>query len=359
MVQNKQSSILIVDDTPENLELLTGMLKQSGYRVRAALNGKLALQSARNEPPDLILLDITMSDMDGFEVCTILKKDKTLQKIPVIFISALNETLDKLKAFSTGGVDYITKPFQMEEVLARVKTHLQLTHIESLKREVEERKQAEAKLNRSLDEKEKLISELYHRTKNTLQVFISMLLLQANEFPENQELKGVVKKTEQRIRAISLVHQMLYKSKNLSLISIDEYLQKLADTVLESFTFPDGKVSVNIAVQNQNFLFDTAIPLGLIVNELMTNSLKHAFPDNRKGEIIISLKKENSVNKFEYGDNGIGVPEGFDFRAHGSMGLKLIHNIGELQMTGSIIMTNNSGVSCSFEFPDNLYMERV
>jgi len=120
------SNILIVDDTPVNLELLSGMLKEHSYRIRAALSGELALQAARNEPPDLILLDINMPGMDGYEVCRRLKADEKLKEIPVIFLSALSEMMDKVKAFNVGGVDYVTKPFQLEEIRARVETHLTL-----------------------------------------------------------------------------------------------------------------------------------------------------------------------------------------------------------------------------------------
>lgn len=359
MDRSGQKNILIVDDTPANLELLSSMLKQSGYKVRAALNGNLALQAARNEPPDLILLDITMPDMDGYEVCRQLKDDEKLRDIPVIFISALNETLDKLKAFSTGGVDYITKPFQFEEVRARVSIHLQLTHIEGLKREIAERKLAEEKIRQTLSEKETLIRELYHRTKNTLQVISSMLQLQANEYTANEELQKMVKKIEYKIRSISLVHQMLFKSQDLSKISIKEYIYKLTDMIMENFEVCAGKISLNIDVQDQDVLLDTAIPFGLILNELMTNSLQHAFPDNRKGVISIILTRGDSGNTLQYMDNGVGVHDGFDFRNQNSLGLKLIYNIGELQMSGLVVMENTDGVICTFEFPDNLYKARV
>jgi two-component system, NtrC family, sensor kinase len=126
MEDQKRPSILIVDDVPANLTLLTGILKQHGYKVRPALSGSLALEAARHAPPDLILLDIHMPEMDGFEVCRCLKADEALKDIPVVFISALTETRDKIQAFDAGGVDYITKPFQVEEVLARVRTHLEL-----------------------------------------------------------------------------------------------------------------------------------------------------------------------------------------------------------------------------------------
>lgn len=132
-VSQRMPDILVVDDTPANLLLLTGMLKERGYRVRPVLSGKLALQAARAEPPDLILLDITMPEMNGYEVCKQLKADAALKEIPVIFISALNETIDKVKAFGVGGVDYLTKPFQFEEVYARVQTHLQLHRLGKLR----------------------------------------------------------------------------------------------------------------------------------------------------------------------------------------------------------------------------------
>jgi signal transduction histidine kinase len=136
MIANKQElvpNILIVDDVPANVLLLVRMLTERGYRTRTALGGKLALEAARTEPPDLILLDITMPEMNGYEVCEQLKADEALQAIPVIFISALHETLDKVKAFRVGGVDYVTKPFQFEEVYARVQTHLQLRRLEKLR----------------------------------------------------------------------------------------------------------------------------------------------------------------------------------------------------------------------------------
>jgi putative two-component system response regulator len=119
-------NILVVDDVPANLTLLSGMLREKGHRVRPVPSGKLALKAIKNEPPELILLDISMPEMDGFEVCSILKKDVRFRDIPIIFISALGEMLDKIKAFSIGGVDYVTKPFQVAEVEARVETHLKL-----------------------------------------------------------------------------------------------------------------------------------------------------------------------------------------------------------------------------------------
>jgi putative two-component system response regulator len=124
-----RADIMIVDDTPENLRVLAGMLGKQGYRTRPLPSGSLALAAARSEPPDLILLDINMPGMSGYEVCHQLKTDDRLKHIPVIFISALGETEDKLRAFAAGGVDYISKPFQFPEVEARISTHLKLRQL--------------------------------------------------------------------------------------------------------------------------------------------------------------------------------------------------------------------------------------
>lgn len=129
-LRNRPDDILIVDDTLPNLKLLSQMLTERGYQVRAALNGKRALAAIQSAPPDLILLDIIMPEIDGYELCRRLKEEERTCNIPVLFISALSETEDKVKGFSVGGLDYITKPFQLEEVLARVETHLKLRHLQ-------------------------------------------------------------------------------------------------------------------------------------------------------------------------------------------------------------------------------------
>lgn len=142
-LERNAGDIVIVDDNPSNLRVLSAMLEGAGYKVRPALSGELALRSVAASPPDLILLDIRMPEMDGYETCRRLKADPRISDVPVVFISALSETEDKVTAFQAGGIDYVTKPFQSEEVLARVRTHLQLhrmqRHLETL---VEDRTQA-------------------------------------------------------------------------------------------------------------------------------------------------------------------------------------------------------------------------
>jgi putative two-component system response regulator len=152
---NHKGSILAVDDTPASLKLLTDLLKADGYEVRAAINGELALNAASQNPPELVLLDIRMPGMDGYEVCRHLKAQPATRDIPVIFVSAATESDEKVQGFTVGAIDYVTKPYQRDELLARVHTHLELNrlrnHLEDL---VEERtaalKESERKLRTSL-----------------------------------------------------------------------------------------------------------------------------------------------------------------------------------------------------------------
>jgi sigma-B regulation protein RsbU (phosphoserine phosphatase) len=143
---DETESILIVDDTPANLRLLSQLLTKRGYRVRAVTNGARALASVEAETPDLILLDIRMPGMDGYQVCQSLKEIPQGSEIPILFISALDEVQEKMKAFAIGGVDYITKPFQLEEVVARVETHLSLRRLQRTLQEANQRMQRELAL---------------------------------------------------------------------------------------------------------------------------------------------------------------------------------------------------------------------
>ena len=126
-----KADILVVDDMPDNIRLLSNMLMEQGYAVRKAISGQIALTAVQSLPPDLILLDINMPKLNGYEVCTILKKNPQTRSIPVIFLSALDEILDKIQAFQVGAVDYITKPFQFEEVLSRVQTQLTIRNLQT------------------------------------------------------------------------------------------------------------------------------------------------------------------------------------------------------------------------------------
>ncbi len=189
--------ILVVDDVPPNLDFLSTVLAQQGYKVRSAINGEVALKIAKAAQPDLILLDIKMPGMDGYEVCRLLKASPLTQEIPIIFLSALDETDDKVKAFGLGGVDYIPKPFQAEELLARVSNHLKLraaqSEIQQLNTDLEQRViQRTAQLEREIGERLRMQEEILHMathdnlTKLPNRVFLTQRLQQALTANSNQ-----------------------------------------------------------------------------------------------------------------------------------------------------------------------------
>ncbi|MGA9378447.1 MAG: response regulator, partial [Phormidium sp.] len=166
------ADILLVDDTPDNLRLLSVMLTENGYKTRKVINGERALQAVEVVTPDLILLDINMPDMNGYEVCRRLKKSDKTREIPVIFISALDDVFDKVKAFQAGGVDYITKPFQVEEVLARVNTHLNIRKLQKQLQQQNSQLQEEIHHRLSAEEANAQLKALETQLRQQLNVFL-------------------------------------------------------------------------------------------------------------------------------------------------------------------------------------------
>lgn len=213
----RPGDIMVVDDNPANLKLLEEMLEQQGHEVRSFPLGRLALTSATTQSPDLILLDINMPEMNGYEVCERLKAKEELSNIPVIFLSALNETQDKVKAFRCGAVDYISKPFQFQEVQARVETHLKLHHLqrelqlqnERLEKAVAARTRelAEANarltiLDRSKNEFLNLISHEFRTPLNGLLGVGALILEDLPSTTENNELREMFDQSRRRILSI-------------------------------------------------------------------------------------------------------------------------------------------------------------
>jgi len=177
-----RGDILVVDDKPANVRLLSSMLTEQGYKVRSVISGSMALTAARAAPPDLILLDVKMPEMDGYQVCQQLKADEKTRDIPIIFISALDDAQDKVQAFAVGGVDYVTKPFQVPEVLARVETHLALRNLQKqlqvanakLTERLEEVAHANAELQARNEELDAFAHTVAHDLKSPLTLLIGL-----------------------------------------------------------------------------------------------------------------------------------------------------------------------------------------
>ncbi|MBN1873541.1 MAG: PAS domain-containing protein [Anaerolineae bacterium] len=220
-------------------------------------------------------------------------------------------------------------------------------------------KLSEEKLRVAVREKETLLRELYHRTKNNMQVISAMLDLQAAHIEDKRVLTAFTE-LKNRIRAMALVHQKLYESQNLSSIDLGMYISDLLSLLIGSYQMLLNRISFILNVDSVMVLIDTAIPCGLILNELISNALKHAFPEGREGEIVIRLAKtENNVIVFSVSDNGVGVPEGFDFRHNNAFGLQTVFALAEHQLHGTVSFAVRHGVTCQVQFEDNLCQPRI
>lgn len=225
-----KNNILIVDDEPANIKVLMPVLVAEGYEVRTVLEGKLALASALKKVPDLILLDVRMPEMDGFEVCRLMKVDKQLRSVPIIFISALGQTEDIVQGLSLGGVDYITKPFRIEEVLARIRTQLSIQTLEKqLRSEIEERRRAEKdlqELNLQLEQRvADRTTDLYART---IELSKAKEAAEAANIAKSKFLSNISHEIRTPLNPVMGYAQILKRQKNLT-VDQKEQLQIICD----------------------------------------------------------------------------------------------------------------------------------
>lgn len=228
-----------------------------------------------------------------------------------------------------------------------------------LSKEIEENKTYAEMIRKALLEKENLVAEIFHRTKNSIQLVRSILMIQASDFPDDKNIQSIVEDTSIKIQTMSLVHDHLYANKDLSEIKVSDYLQSLTDMVRQAYPPIKADIRVDFQVGEGSLLLDTAVPLGLIFTELLSNSLKYAFPALTRGEIVIRFSLDGNVCHFEYWDNGVGLPEGFDLGKQKKLGLSLAKIIAEKQMGGTLSIDGTQGFQMKLDFPSNLYKRRV
>ncbi len=414
---NEALKMLVIDDTLDNITVMKAVLEDAfpGITILAALTGGDGIIIARIEKPDVVLLDIVMPNIDGFETCRKLKEDEQLKDIPVLFVTAMSTDREsRIRALESGGEAFITKPIDAIELETQVRAmvkigtankrkhsekellvaqigeqtkeltdelverqrienelrdanrkqmHLNaamLNMLEDLKVEIANREKAEEKLKASLDEKEVLIRELYHRTKNNMNLISSYLQLQMMYNP-NETTDVVFRDIISRIQSMSLVHQKLYGSQNLSRVNFTDYIRELVGLLFNLTNVNYSKISVSYELEDVELLIDTAIPCGLVTTELVSNCFKHAFPQGREGLINIVLKKDSEKKCIilNISDDGVGLPDGFDLKKSPTLGMVTMIGIIEKQLKGSIEFVNDKGLKCMISFKDNLYTERV
>jgi two-component sensor histidine kinase/PAS domain-containing protein len=231
--------------------------------------------------------------------------------------------------------------------------------IHGVTQDITRSKQAEDSLRHALSEKETLIRELYHRTKNNLQIVRSLMNLQASDV-DSPETQAIVKEMDNRIRGLALVHEMLYRSGDLSQLNLTEYLETLVRQVILNLWGLHSPVSAEVTGEPLPVTLDIASPCGLVINELLSNTFKYAFPDGRNGDIIIRTDSDGPENLLlEYADTGVGLPEGFDPRSQETLGMQSIFAIVEQQLGGEVSIENADGLRWVMRIAVGHYTERV
>ncbi len=305
--------ILVVDDTPANLDLLLSMLTERGYRIRPAPSGELALRSAFAKPPDLVLLDVNMPGMDGYEVCERLQANDATRHVPVIFLSALDEVLDKVRAFNIGAVDYISKPFHVEEVVARIETQLTLYRQRVEIEQLREKERAHfEEVNRLKDQYVQMVS---HDLKTPLSVIVGHASLiekrgKLNDEADTESLEGIMEAAETMRR---LIRDLLDLAKiesgvgmQMGSVSVNDLLS--ACTMAFGYNLEEKRLSLKLTpLEVDATIAADHDRMVQVLSNLLSNAVKYT-PGG--GEVIVSACRsdDSEMLYLEVKDTGMGIP---------------------------------------------------
>jgi PAS domain S-box-containing protein len=232
---------------------------------------------------------------------------------------------EKWVIVSAGNIEYRGKPTVIATLL-----------------DITEAKRTEERISNTLAEKVVILKEVHHRVKNNLQIICSLLDLQSDSITDEKS-RSYFLESQDRIRSMALVHERLYKSEDFTTIGFEEYIRDLCAHLFDSYLADPGRITLNIDAGGLSMGIDRAIPWGLIINELVSNALKHAFPDNRSGEISIRIRlDEDDWFALTVADTGVGMPPDLDFKNTGTLGMQLV-NMLTLQLNGHIFMEGTTG----------------
>ena len=300
----EKQTVLIVDDSPENLNVLKGLLG-ADYNLKAAPNGKIALKIANIVPhPDLILLDIMMPEMDGYEVCQKLKEDKKTEHIPIVFLTAMSEEKDEAKGLELGAIDFITKPFSPDLVKARVRNHLKL------KKTIDD-------LNESEKARDALSHMIVHDLRNPLmaiQGVVGLLQMASDSLPENivqthRQIQGAAEEMANLISAILDISKIESETMSISstLFSASDLAKEVADDTDVIYEVAGVNLDLKIKDENLNVMGDKELSRRILKN-LLSNSLKFT-PEG--STVVLTLENIDNTAMYRVNDEGPGIPEEF------------------------------------------------
>jgi two-component system, sensor histidine kinase and response regulator len=353
-----KGNILIVDDTPDNLRLLSSPLSDRGYKVRCAIDGAMALMGAQAAPPDLIMLDIKMPLMDGYEVCQRLKADDRTREIPVIFISALDEVLDKVKAFTIGGVDYIQKPFHIEEVFARIENQLTIRRLQvqlqaqnhSLQQTQTELLQAleqERSLKRriqemaAIEERNRIAREIHDSLGHSLTALNVQLQAAASLLQSDPAQAQPFLSQAQHLAATAMqdVRQSVRALREDE--GVERSLEDAIASLAEEFRQVTGVTPTTRIQLTEAVPASVSKTLYRVLQEALTNASKYAHATH----VDIQLVTTDALACLNFKDNGRGFDCNLETSGYGLQGMQervAAHN-------GNFRLTTEPGAGCQIE----------
>ena len=328
MSDDDRVGILVVDDQPGQLLSHEAILRELGERLVTARSGREALQRLMDEDFAVILLDVNMPDMDGFETANLIHQHPRFEKTPIVFVTgAQPTTLDRLKGYRVGAVDYVEVPVVPEILRSKVAVFVDLNRKrrdlqrlnDALQAEIAQRRNAEEAVRHSR-EKEVLSGNPPPR-KNNLQIITSLLRMQSRAV-QDPAFSEALRECQNRVASMALIHDKLYRARDLARVSFGEYVRDLTNNILTSYALPARSVRVRLDIDDLSLNLDYAVPCGLILNELMSNCLKHAFPVGHAGTVYIGFHTEGEEELcLVVRDDGVGVPADVDLGRTSSLGL--------------------------------------
>lgn len=342
--------ILMIEDDGRDVELIREMLSsQSDILFELESTDSLAsgLKRLKEWPADVVLLDLSLPDGRGTQIFEQLQTE--MASMPVIVLTGIDDESLAIYAVRQGAQDYLVK--------GKVDRHLLLRSIryaverQRLLLDIREQKKDGEQIRAALKEKNVLLKEIHHRVKNNLQIISSLLKLHTGSLKDERDLQ-VFKDCQSKIKAMALIHEILYQSENLAKINFLDYIRKLTAGLFRSYGVNSEAIDLNIQANYVPLSVDVAIPCGLIVNELVSNSIKHAFPNKKNGAIRIDFSPDpaGQVMTMTVSDNGVGIPKDFELENAASLGLRLVGTLTE-QLGGNISFKHGSGTEIKVVFP--------
>lgn len=364
MSEKSVVKLLTIEDEEFVRESIVAYFEDSGFDVISAENGEEGLAVFYEHSPDIVLTDLRMPRLSGFDV--VKKIHETNPEVPVVVVSGTGVIQDSIEAIRMGAWDYVTKPISdmavLEHIVNKVLERADLKKAQEnyhhyLEEEVAKRtkelneelnrrieieselrdknvkliesesslKEHQAQMQASLEEKTILLKEIHHRVKNNLQVMASIINLQTSTVSE-QGVKDIFLSLQARIQSMASVHEALYNSENLAKINIESYVRNMVSSLMQIYPLAQGTVEVNYEIADIELGIDIAVPCGLILNELLTNSMKYAFKPGEPGRVDVNFSYEEAEDKYIMlvRDDGCGISEDFDIKKSASLGMTLV-----------------------------------